>query len=121
MKIYIAGPMRGLDQHNFPTFDRVRDYLIAAGHHPVNPADLDREMGVSGFTTRLPKDFIFNALRRDFIAICGCEAIVFLPGWENSSGARAERFVAEHIGLAMYYIDPATGKMWRQGGDHVEV
>ena len=47
MKIYIAGPMtptktNQAENFNFDAFDQVRDYLKAAGHHPISPADIDR-------------------------------------------------------------------------------
>ncbi len=45
IKIYIAGAMRGKDKYNFPAFDAARDKLLALGYWPVNPADLDREVG----------------------------------------------------------------------------
>lgn len=108
MRAYIAGPMRGYERYNFPAFDTARDWMLANGWEPVNPADLDREIGVSGFTEDLPDGFIFDALRRDFTAICTCEGMVLLPGWEKSSGARAERFVGQHIGLKFFTFDPET-------------
>ena len=109
MKAYIAGPMRNYDRYNFPAFDAAKDWMIEQGWDPVSPADLDRAVGITGYTTDLPDDFIFGALRRDFKAICECDAIVFLPGWEASSGARAERFVGEQIGLSFFHIDLETG------------
>lgn len=100
--------MRGYDQYNFPAFDAARDMLLALGHDPVNPADLDRAVGIDEYSTVLPEGFIFDALRRDFAAILECDAVAFLPGWKESSGVRAERNVAENIGLALYDINPAT-------------
>lgn len=105
MRVYIAGPMRGFDLYNFPAFDAARDLLRSAGHEPVSPADMDREHGVDG-TVGVSEHFVRGALRRDFLAILDCDAIAFLPGWEQSSGARAERHVAESVGLPCYRIDP---------------
>lgn len=98
--------MRGYDQYNFPAFDAAAQYLRAMGHEPVNPADLDREIGVDENTKVLPPNFIQDALRRDFYELTTCDAIAFLPGWEESSGARAERQVAEWIGNELYHIVP---------------
>lgn len=113
MRCYIAGPMRGYPLFNFPAFDAARDWLILLEWQPVSPADLDRQVGVTQFTApdTMPENFIYDALRRDFMALCQCEAIVFLPGWESSSGAKAERFVAEQIGLKVFYMDPETGNL----------
>jgi hypothetical protein len=41
-------------------------------------------------------------LRADVRAICDCTAIALLPGWEQSTGARAEVAVAVTIGLDFY-------------------
>ena len=48
MKIYIAGPMRGYEKFNVPTFDLARDLWQEAGWNVISPADLDREHGFSG-------------------------------------------------------------------------
>ena len=111
IRAYIAGPMRGYERYNFPAFDAAKDRLIMRGWEPVSPADLDREVGITGYSTDLPADFIYGALRRDFAAIVTCDAIVFLPGWEASSGAKAERYVGEQIGLRFFYLNPETGDM----------
>ena len=44
-RLYIAGPMRGIPQYNFPVFDAARDKAIALGWDAVSPADLDRANG----------------------------------------------------------------------------
>lgn len=111
VKCYVAGPMRGYDRYNFVEFDKAKDWLIEKGWEVVSPADLDRACGVTGYTTTLYNGFLEDAMRRDFIAICNCDAIVFLKGWEKSSGANAERFVAEHCGLDIFHIDTDTGEL----------
>lgn len=109
MRTYIAGPMRKRKAWNFPAFDKARDLLISLGHDPVSPADLDRALGVTPRPGKLPADFIKQALRRDFIELCKCDAIAFLPGWQNSHGACAERKVARYIGLRLFQLDPDAG------------
>ena len=41
--IYVAGPMRGHDDYNYPAFDRQKQVLEEQGWNVVNPADLDRD------------------------------------------------------------------------------
>ena len=41
VRVYIAGPMTGIPQYNFPEFDRVATLLRAMGYDVVSPAELD--------------------------------------------------------------------------------
>lgn len=107
MRVYLAGPMRGQPGCGFPAFDAARDLLIRLGHQPVSPADMDRAVGFDG-TGDPPDGFTQRAMRRDVEAILSCDAVAFLPGWESSKGARAERVVAESIGLPSYRVDATT-------------
>jgi len=111
-KIYIAGPMRGHYQFNFPAFDRACLHLRARDWIVVSPAELDRSIGFD--PTDLPDDFDWNdpakcdfsisdAIKRDVHAICGCDAIYLLKGWESSRGATAEKSIAEWLGLDVLY------------------
>lgn len=96
--IYIAGPMRSIEKFNFPAFDKAAEEWRKAGWNVINPADLDREVG---FEPEHPDKFcIREAMGRDTKAICEkCDAVAFLPGWEKSSGAKAERALADAIGI----------------------
>ena len=43
--IYVAGPMRGFENFNYPAFDRCARVLLKQGWIVINPAELDREAG----------------------------------------------------------------------------
>lgn len=113
-KIYIAGPMRGLPYYNFQDFDICKRHIEVRGHHAVSPADLDRAAGFDAMTLpddhdwySIPDGFDFAAcVRRDLEAIQTCEAYVLLDDWEKSVGARAEKAVADFLGLKR--LDPAS-------------
>lgn len=104
MKIYIAGPMRGKPLFNFPAFDRAAELLESAGHEVVNPAQMDRELGFDPSSSKADAEFIRNAFRRDLVAICDCDGIAMLPGWEHSYGARIEWMLATHLGHEVFYF-----------------
>lgn len=97
-RVYIAGPMRGVDQLNWPAFDSARDFLISLGLDPVSPADIDREAGI---TPDGPFDelVVRDCMRRDLHELMECDVILMLPGWENSRGAIAEHAVATAMSI----------------------
>lgn len=99
--------MTGIPAFNFPMFDAVSCAWRAAGNVAVSPADHDRAVGVVPGDSSRYKEL----LAWDIAQVAGeCEVIVMLPDWENSPGARAERFVAEACGKAVYLA------MWRYSG-----
>jgi hypothetical protein len=97
--IYIAGPMRGYDKYNFPAFDDAAERFRSVGWNVINPADLDRIVGVHENTDPLPEGFLRGAMERDLKAICGCDAIALLPGWRKSSGVGVELALANLLQL----------------------
>ena len=118
MRIYIAGPMRGYRNYNFPAFDAARDHLVGLGHEVTSPADLDR---AAGFVTEhegcveLTDAFsIHKALRQDLAVITSCDAVAFLPGWEASAGSLAERRVAMDVGCQLWRVDPVAETFERE-------
>src|SRR5688572_24059122 len=89
--IYIAGPMRGYEQFNFPAFDRARDKALSLGFEKViSPADMDREDGEYLTYNKRPEEVQRIYARRDLEAIFTCTHVAMLPGWEKSIGAKAE-------------------------------
>lgn len=108
--IYISGPMRGLPEFNFPSFDHVERVLTDWGHTVLSPARRDREdgfdpTGLQGSPEELAEArFDFNrALRDDLKLIARADMIVMLPGWFASEGARMELTIAHWVGLEVRY------------------
>ena len=97
MIIYIAGPMRGYPRFNFDAFDAAEKDLKAKGHCVVSPAQMDRDAGLD--PDRLTEadvtpEFLCRCIKRDVNAILWADAIALLPGWEKSTGAKAELVIA---------------------------
>ncbi len=116
MRIYIAGPMRGIENFNYPAFDLAETALQKLGHVCFNPARNDREKhGVAEETSATgDESFLkekYNLTIRDFLHddlvwICKeADAIALLPGWRNSKGANAEYATAIAIGIEIFYLD----------------
>lgn len=105
--IYLAGPMQGYPQFNFPRFNAVAQALRANGHKVFNPAekDIERHAGTdiskgntSGSLAEVKSKHGFSlrqALSEDMEYICKeADTIALLPGWEKSNGAMAEHRTA---------------------------
>jgi len=88
--IYIAGPMTGLPEHNFPAFHAAADRLRQAGWDVVNPAEN------FGGRTDLPRE---DCLRADVALLVDCDAVAVLGGWEDSRGAKLEYLLARELGM----------------------
>lgn len=92
MRIYLSGPMTGLPELNFPAFHEAAARLRAEGLEVVNPAELS--VGVSDWEA---------CMRADIKALCDCDAIVLLPGWESSKGAHLELHIAHRLGMGVRF------------------
>lgn len=116
MKYYICGPMTGLPQFNIPLFDEVAAKLRGEGLDVVSPAELD---DASTRATALaspdgaPGSGSANGetwgdfLARDVKLIAdSLDAIVVLPDWHKSRGARLEVFVGLLTGKSFYAYRP---------------
>jgi len=111
VKIYIAGPMRGIPEFNFPAFHAAAAKLRAEGHDVFSPAERDNQRhgtdiskgnahGDEDIAAELHGFNLREALADDMAFIClHADAIAMLPGWEASKGATAERATAIALGL----------------------
>ena len=102
-RIYIAGPMTGHEDLNFPAFHAAAERFAEAGWRVANPA-----MNFGG-RTDLPRQIY---LRADVAMLAKCDAIALLPCWERSRGATLEAVLAAELGLR--FFDADTGAESRE-------
>jgi hypothetical protein len=104
--IYIAGPMTGYPEFNFPAFFTAQYTLEKQGWKVWNPANKDEEAGVVGGAgwekgddqALMKSGWDFKeAFTWDLDKVVNSDGIYLLPGWEKSSGARAEHAAAVAI------------------------
>ena len=113
MKLYIAGPMTGRAYHNVPAFEAAATELRSQGHDCIVPIELDgdeyRDFCLADPTGRAeaPDERTWgDFLARDVKCIADeVEAVVVLPGWRDSKGARLETYVALLTGKPVYSWD----------------
>lgn len=115
-RCYVAGPMRGIKEFNFPAFNAAAAKLRDAGWIVFNPAEKDNERhgtdiskgNVTGDESIAAQQHGFNlreALALDLDFICReADAVALLPGWERSKGANAEKATAEALGLEIIFL-----------------
>lgn len=96
-RIYISGPMSGIADLNFPTFNAYAAQLRSAGFDVVNPAELNPDPGSTWN----------DCMRVDIRELCSCQAIALIPGWERSNGANLELHVAHRLGLEVMHLPMA--------------
>lgn len=96
-RVYIAGPMTGYADLNFPAFHAEAKALRVAGLEVTNPAEInvDPNMGWS------------TCMRADIAQLVTCDRIHLLPGWSNSKGASLEHHIASELGLLVTLADGA--------------
>ena len=121
MKYYLAGPMSGLPQSNFPAFYDAAETLRAEGYTIISPAELDiAEEVANALAGRKSKSTWGDFLSRDVkIVVDGCDGIIFLPGWAQSRGARLEAFTALLSGktkFGYFFADGACKVSWAPVG-----
>ena len=115
--VYIAGPMAGVEEFNYPLFNAVAKLLRAAGFTVVNPAELDDAPAVESpsayYVSHVERA---EYMRRDLPYVLDCDALALLPDWELSTGANIELMTAlvagkevweffedDEVGLALAY------------------
>jgi nucleoside 2-deoxyribosyltransferase len=102
--VYIAGKMSGLKEYGFDKFNEAADVLRNLGVVVINPAE------TGGGVKHLPREVYF---RYDFAVINVCDAVVVLPNWTQSRGAKAEVIYATEIGLPVieYHHKRGLGRL----------
>lgn len=89
MRIYIAGPMTGLPEHNYPAFHAAARAWRDAGWDVANPAE-----NFGGEQGRPYREYV----RADVETLKSCDAIAMLPGWaDGHSGAIWEHEIATQL------------------------
>jgi hypothetical protein len=95
-RIYLAGPMTGYPELNFPVFHAEAARLSAAGLDVINPAEINPDQSARWI----------DCMRADVPQLLTCAGIHLLPGWEKSRGARLEYSLAS---MLEFEITLATG------------
>lgn len=103
-RIYVAGPMRGYPNFNYPKFNGFTSELADAGWDVVNPVCVGESIADAEAINDDPA-LLEAVLAAEILALKTCDAVYLLNGWEKSDGARKEVAAAIAHGLKIY-IEP---------------
>ena len=93
-KVYISGPMSGIEGFNFEAFDKAAKFIESRGDFAVNPAVRGREWVAKNGNRPLTKAEYRKMMKECKAALRECGSIFLLKGWENSNGAKEELSLA---------------------------
>lgn len=108
-RVYLCGPMTGIDKHNYPLFNKVARDLRVCNLIVCNPAE---NFGGSYSLSRT------EFMRIDLGHILWAEAVVLLPGWEKSTGATLEVAIAKELGIPLMLWDLSQRTLSRLTPSH---
>ena len=105
MRLYIIGPVTGMEGLNRPAFRAAMERLEAAGYDADIPhLHADR------------CDPWVRAMRKSVAAMVRCDGVALLDGWERSEGAQLERDVAMCCGIPALPVEAWLDKAEGEGG-----
>ena len=110
-KVYISGPITGIDFGNRFAFSCARNALELCGYEVVDPSEvkLDDEATWTDY------------MRADLKLLLDCDFIYMLDGWEDSKGARIERELAENLGIEEIDLDQESERAKQRAGEDLDV
>ena len=98
-RLYLAGPMTGYAEMNFPAFHAEAARLRALGFEIVNPAEIVTDQNTDWLT----------CMRADIKQLVDCDGIALLDGWAKSRGASIEQYLARALGLRVFTASNIVG------------
>lgn len=119
LTFYIAGPMTNYKKYNYPMFERAAEFVRnETGGKVISPHEMDH--GDGGMLGTIPWE---EYIRTDLEALLTCDAIVLLPDWEASRGARLEYRIAAELGYYFYTYKEVngTGRLRRKADGNLDV
>jgi hypothetical protein len=97
MRIYLSGPMTGIENFNFDAFHEAAKNLRTLCNEVINPAE-----HFGGDTSRKRSEY----MRKDIATLLdNIDAVAVLPGWERSKGARLEVAIARELDMKVLHAD----------------
>lgn len=110
-KVYISGPITGIDFGNRFAFSCARCALELCGYEVVDPSEVQLDDDASWA----------DYMKADLKLLLDCDYIFMLEGWEDSKGARLERELAENLGIEEIDLDEECERAKHRAGEDLDV
>lgn len=119
MRLYLAGPMTGFPQFNFPAFDQWAERLRAVEYDVLSPHEADppevqaiARASATGDPAELPpSDGPLATALRNVNGVFNCDGIALMDDWYKSAGVLHEIATAHR-----FRIPVAPAVMWEALG-----
>jgi hypothetical protein len=98
---YIAGPMSGIKEYNYPAFQKALEDFTSFGVHVLSPHAPFANDKEEVHESRTYEWYIRTSLRM----LLRADGIVLLPGWTQSKGARREADIAMDLKYPVWFYD----------------
>jgi len=96
---FLAGPMTGLPNRNALAFNEIAAEMRAQGFLVINPVEIGDDLNCTLRRQPTREEYLRTGLQ---ILINQCTAIIMLPGWRKSKGARVEHRIAKELGYEIW-------------------
>lgn len=96
-KVYIAGPITGIECGNRAGFYTMEERLDSLGIDSYNP----RREDVPEFCTEYDIQRVMMKISIHHM-LHECDTLVMLKGWQDSGGAKIEYMLANYLGYPVY-------------------
>lgn len=94
LKMYISGPMGGVENYNVKLFDRVAKEMEEVGFEVHNPADYAKRWMEQNGKRDMTDEEYGEAMLHSLNNLKTCDVILMLPKWQYSKGAKNELMLA---------------------------
>lgn len=106
-RVYIAGPMTGYPDLNFPAFHAAAAEYRKRGAFVINPAEINGGDAEIARTEKMTAEQYYvhwvRCMKNDINQLMTCDSLVLLDGWQKSRGAKLEHHIARNLGLTITY------------------
>ena len=120
MKLYLAGPMTGIENLNYPAFLEAEKQLTDVGFKVSSPHRIDQLFPIPCGHAKWDGDIRYGTnepdcedcasrtwhwyMRKAVIMLAECDNMAILPGWQRSRGAKAEFNLGVALGMDPLYV-----------------